>query len=73
MITSDMEETARLIFMDENPPTGLVEFRQRLRENTKDPEQVGISETSELWARYMGFDGRSVPTHSLQTGERLWR
>lgn len=73
MITPDMEETARLILMDDNPPKGLVEFRQRLKENTKHPDQVGVYETGELWTRYRGFDGRTPPTHNIETGERLWR
>lgn len=73
MITPDMEETARLLLMDDNPPTGLVQFRRLLTENTKDPKQVGIYEVKELWTRYQGWDGKQPPTHSLVTGERLWR
>jgi hypothetical protein len=71
VITPDLEETARLILMEDDAPTGLVAFRRRLQENTSDPDQVGIYETKTLWTRYRGFDGRVAPTHDVETGRRL--
>jgi hypothetical protein len=57
--------------MDDNPPRGPIEFRKLLKENAADPIQAGAWETSQLWKKYRGMDGRTPPTHSIETGKRL--
>jgi len=73
MITPDIDETARLILMDDNRPKGVVAFNRMLRENISksDNDRTSIEDVQRLWAKYMGMDGRTRPTHSIETGKRL--
>jgi hypothetical protein len=69
VITPDIEDTARLVLMEDPPPSGPVEFARRLRENASD--SVDLHAISALWGRYRGYDGRTLPTHDIATGSRL--
>lgn len=73
MITPDMDETARLLLMDDDPPKGVIEFNRRLRDNIseRDNDQAKIVDVHGLWKKYVGLDGRTLPTHSIETGQRL--
>lgn len=63
------EETARLILIEQeelgNRSAG--EYIRSMREY-----HPGLStvELQHVWEKYMGMDGRKLPTHDLYTGER---
>lgn len=67
-VREDMDETARLILMD--GVSGLIEFSMKMQEAHPGLPTAGTTILS-LYKKYCGFDGRSFPTHSIETGERL--
>lgn len=64
----DFDETARLILME--GVGGLVEFSRKMQEVHPNLPLAGDTIVS-LYSKYLGFDGRSLPTHNIETGERL--
>lgn len=66
MIAADYDATARLLLMDK--PRGLIEFHRAFLE--VHPE-AAVRITSELWGKYRGYDGRTLPTHDYISGKRL--
>lgn len=65
----DIDETARLILMDE-PDVRLYGLGVRLREELG--RSVTVTELGVIWRRYRGFDSRTQPTHEVTTGERRY-
>lgn len=64
----DLDETARLLLM-EDPSLALGNLAARIQ-----AVRGGLptaAEMGEIWGRYRGWDGRSRPTHDVETGERL--
>jgi len=64
----EIEESARLILMDN--PSGPMEFTKKLR-NEFYQTQISLEACMDLWGKYRGHDGRSKPTHDVETGEPL--
>lgn len=67
MPAASLEDTARLVLMDLSSRSGGAFVRE-----TRDyhPE-ASLDDLQYIWEKYMGLDGRSQPTHDLQTGNRL--
>ncbi len=61
----DIDETARLILMDE--PGGSRDFLGAMRREIPGVELVEILE---LWRKYRGLDSQP-PTHDIQTGRPI--
>lgn len=70
MSAEELDDTARLILMEmvDVGDRSLIRFHHRLGVEGVDPLTVTLS--GALWAKYMGYDGRSLPTHDLWTGRR---
>lgn len=72
----DIDETARLVLMDliSEPmlPSGskFGLFVERVR--AEFPRET-LLDLKVLYAKYMGFDGRTLPTHDLESGESFLR
>jgi hypothetical protein len=67
VIPTEIDETARLILMD-RPAISLLNLARAVREYHPETDALTIGN---IWAKYRGFDGRTQPTHDVQTGERL--
>lgn len=65
-IPESVHETARIILLDR---PSLMEFSNRLREATD--AFVTTAMIGKLWEMYVGFDGRQLPTHDIETGWRI--
>jgi hypothetical protein len=61
----DLDETARIILMDDPPPTSITQFRNRLRD---EHPTATLLEIAELWRMYRGWDTRPA-THDIETGK----
>lgn len=61
----EVDETARLILM-EQPEIRMHPLSVRLGAELGRP--VSVHEIGEVWRRYRGFDGRTLPTHDVETG-----
>lgn len=68
-VEQELNETARLILMEE-PSITFRSFGLKLR---TEMGGVGLREMGEMWTRYRGWDGRTGPTHNVETGERIAR
>lgn len=66
-ISQDLDDAARLAFMDE-PTITLLPLVRALRSEGR---EVSALQAAEIWARYRGYDGRTFPTHDVETGRRL--
>lgn len=67
MITSaEKDETARLILMDMEKHEGFKIFAGKMREEL----DISTFDIQHIYKKYRGWD-RSLPTHSIETGERL--
>lgn len=64
----DIDETARLILMD--GVSRMYELKRQLEEYYPGVT-FGVEGISAIWAKYVGFDGRVMPTHSVETGEPI--
>lgn len=62
----EIEETARLLLLEGGD--SLLQFAQRVRDHHPATKH---SDIVHLWAKYRGFDGRSFPTHDVETGEKI--
>lgn len=62
------DDTVRLLLMD-NPDMTLRELHEACR-----AELPGWShgDTEQAWSRYRGWDGRTSPTHDVETGRPRW-
>ena len=63
---ADLNDTARLVLMG-TPSLGFRAFHLALKQEA----QVGLAESREIYERYMGWDGRVLPSHDLATGRPL--
>lgn len=68
MQETDVQETARLLFMD-NPEMGFAEFTTAMRKFYDD--RFSIGESKAVYTMYRGWDGRVGPSHDFMTGKRL--
>lgn len=69
-MTPDQEETARLIMMEmrDKDERSIIRFSQKMA--LEHPKQLNLNDVAKVWQKYMGID-RLLPTHNLDTGERL--
>lgn len=63
---AQIEETARLLMMDDEV-SGIVSLSRALQQY-----HAGVTPAlvTDIWRKYKGLDGRSLPTHDLWTGRR---
>jgi hypothetical protein len=66
-IPQDIDDTARLLLM-EQPDLDLIALHRALQ---SEGCQVSPVIVSDLWTKYRGWDGRTLPTHSVETGRRI--
>lgn len=66
-IDSDLDIAFRLI-LTEQPEIGLSNVVLALREQGY---PVPSPKYNDLWTRYRGWDGRTDPTHDVNTGRRI--
>lgn len=66
-IPQDIDDTARLLLM-ERPDLDLIALHRALH---AEGCPVTPAIVSDLWTRYRGWDGRTLPTHSVETGRRI--
>lgn len=67
-MTEDEDDVVRLVLMDMQVRS-FVWFSGMVRELCG--RHVTIIELQEAWEKYMGMDGRTLPTHSIETGGPL--
>ncbi len=62
-----MDETARLLLM-ERPSMTPLDLYRALREYHP---TITSGDNAAIWGKYRGWDGRTHPTHDVETGRRL--
>lgn len=62
---SDFDQTARLVLMDQTERSYLAFVRAMKSEGYSN-----MGDLEQAWTRYCGWDGRTRPTHDIETGER---
>lgn len=68
---TDVEESACLVLLDlheEHSRPRVIQFAHAIREIHPGTSALDIST---LWTKFMGMDGRVLPTHDFRTGNRL--
>lgn len=69
LINPAYDETARVVLMDmREDKTILVTLLNFAGPMRKAHPEITINEIAALWTKYMGFDGRVLPTHVIETG-----
>jgi hypothetical protein len=67
VVSDDLDDTARLILIDD-PKIGLAGFIRLLRRNTTG--DVDVHSVNAVWKRYRGSHNQR-PTHDVLTGQEL--
>lgn len=63
----DIDETARLVLMSD-ARVGYMAFAEAMRD---EHPGIPLAPIYDLWGKYRGWDGRTLPTHDIETGARL--
>ena len=66
---ASIDETARLVLM-ENPKINMIGLFEQLCSNHPDLD-VTVGMVGDIWRRYRGMDGRTRPTHDIESGAPL--
>lgn len=65
----EYDETARIVLLDmREDKTILITMLNFAGPMRIAHPEITITEIATLWTRYMGFDGRVLPTHVIETG-----
>lgn len=64
----EADDTIRLLLMD-NPDMSLSELHAAAKQELPG---WNLGDTELMWTKYRGWDGRTSPTHDVETGRRRW-